>query len=90
MALSFLLVLLEARILLVRELTKKALVDIKRIHPNNFYVVGDRIRHYERGSGSVIDTSLYGYTVQYVHVRFDDQTEGVFDSMILNKVLSKT
>lgn len=65
----------------------KRLVRIKEHNPNGYYEIGDKILHPQRGSGIVEDTIPYDCWTQKIYVRFDDQSDGVFDAEDICKIV---
>lgn len=65
----------------------KALARIKERDPDTYYEVGNKVLHPHRGFGIVEDTIPFSYWTQKILVRFEDQTEGVFESKDLCKIV---
>lgn len=70
------------------EIASKTLMRIKERTPNAYYEVGDEILHPKRGFGIVHDTIPHDYWTQKIYVRFEDQSDGVFDAKDLCKIVN--
>lgn len=69
------------------EIAAKALAHIKERNPDAYYENGDDVLHPKRGFGTVRDTIPYDYRTQKIYVRFEDQTDGVFETKDLCKIV---
>lgn len=66
----------------------KTLARIKERNPNAYYEVGDEIFHPKRGFGTVRDAIPHDYCTQNVYVRFEDQSDGVFNAKDICKIVN--
>lgn len=69
------------------ETASKTLARIKERNPSAYYEMGDEVLHPQRGFGTVEDTIPHGYWTQKIYVRFEDLSDGVFDSKDICKVV---
>lgn len=69
------------------EKEEKIACRIKENNPNAYYEVGDEVLHPKLGFGVVFDTIVYDYTTQKLYVLFEDNSEGVFISKELFKIV---
>lgn len=60
---------------------------IKERNPGAYYAVGNEVFHPKRGFGGVCDTIPHENWSQKIYVRFEDQTDGVFDGKDLCKIV---
>lgn len=60
---------------------------IKESNPNSYYDIGDEVLHPKQGFGVVFDTIICDYTTQKLYVLFEDNSEGVFNSKELCKIV---
>ncbi len=65
----------------------KTITRIKERDPNTYYEIGNEVIHPKRGFGIVKDTIPFSYWTQKILVRFEDQTDGVFESKDLCKIV---
>lgn len=66
----------------------KMLARIKEKYPDAYYVVGDEVHHPVRGHGVVLETIPCNYWTQKMHIRFDDNGEGVYTAKPLRKIVN--
>lgn len=68
------------RIPIDSETASKNLTRIKERNPEMFFEIGDEVLHPKRGFGTVCETKAFDYSMQRIYVRFEDQSDGVFDA----------
>jgi len=65
----------------------KTLNRIKERNPNAYYEIGDEVLHPKRGFGTVEDAIPHDYWTQKIYVRFEDDSDGVFDAQDICKIV---
>ena len=70
------------------ETASRTLARIKERNPYAYYETGDEVLHPKRGFGIVEDTIPHDYWTQKIHVRFEDQNDGVFEAKDLCKIVN--
>lgn len=70
------------------ETALKNLARIKDRNPNAYYEIGDEILHPKRGFGIVKDTIPYDCWTQKIYVHFEDQSDGVFTTKDICKIVN--
>lgn len=61
-------------------IVSKTAARLKKRNPNAYYENSDKVLHPKRGFGTVEEAILDGYWTQKIYIRFEDQSDGVFDT----------
>lgn len=71
-----------------KDCAERFLTNIKETNPNSYYEKGDRVLHPRRGFGSVVKAIPHSFTSQKILIKFEDDTEDVFEAREICKMIN--